>query len=71
MDKCKKTLDRMRPGAVVSTPTPAAESNARGLVPQGEGSREVRVPWGSDSPGLLLYVTPVWEIVSQTNDLHY
>ena len=49
-DNCKKTVDRMRPGAGISTPTPAAESNARGLVPQGEGSRKVRVHWGSDSP---------------------
>ena len=45
----------MRPGADISTPTPAAENNARGLVSQGEGSHEVRVSWGLDSSGLPLY----------------
>ena len=44
MDKCIKTVDRMRSGVGIRTPTPAAEKNARGLVPQGEGSCEVRVP---------------------------
>ena len=56
MKKCRKTVDRMRPGAVISTPTPTAENNARGLVHQGNGSCEVRVPWGLDSPGLPLYI---------------
>ena len=39
MELAKKKVDIMRPGASVSTPTPAAENNARGLVPKGEGSR--------------------------------
>ena len=53
--ECGKFLDRMRLGAGIRTSTPAAEIKARGLVPQGEGSCEVRVPWGLDSPGLPLY----------------
>ena len=40
-------LERLRRGVDISTPTPAvAESNARGLVTQGEGSHEVRVHRG-------------------------
>ena len=54
MDKCKKSLDRLRPGAAISTPTSAADRNAWGLVPHGEGSREVRVPGKLHSQGLPL-----------------
>ena len=39
LDICTKKVDKMRPGSSVSTSTPAAENNARGLVPKGEGSR--------------------------------
>ena len=39
VELCQKKVDKMRPGASVSTPTPAVENNARGLVSQGEGSR--------------------------------
>jgi len=39
MELCQRKVDKMRPGASVSTSTPAAENNARGLVPKGEGSR--------------------------------
>ena len=38
IDKCRRMTEKMRAGASVSTPAPAAENNARGLVPQGEGS---------------------------------
>ena len=58
MTECRKSVDRMRPGAGIRTFTPAAESNAWGLVPQGEGSCKVRVLWGLDSPGLPLYFIP-------------
>lgn len=58
MEKAIQSVNRIRPGAGIRTPTPAAEENARGLVlPKGEGSCEVRVPWGLDSPGLPLYFT--------------
>ena len=36
-------LDKLRNGVAVRTPTPAAESDARVMVTQGEGSHEVRV----------------------------
>ena len=38
VELCQKKVDKLSPGASVSTPTPTAENNARGLVPQGEGS---------------------------------
>ena len=38
MEKAKKLLDRLKPGAGIGTPTPAAEIDAQGLVPHGEGS---------------------------------
>ena len=38
MKLANREVDKMRPGASVSTPPLAAENNARGLVPKGEGS---------------------------------
>ena len=59
LECCQASLDRCGRGSAVKASTPAAETMARGLVPQGEGGNEVRVSGGQE------LTRPVTHIFSQ------
>ena len=52
LDRCQATVERCGRGSAAKAFTPAAQTMARGLVPQGEGGSEVRVLGDRNSPGL-------------------
>ena len=63
LEKCQASLDRCDGAAKASTP--AAQTKARGLVPQGEGGNEVRVHGDRSSPDLSLPPLSQWGCIRE------